>query len=195
MPRLISPVVPAGSLSKSEQPTIGIDAAVDLRPWMAEDAAAVRSAFADPEIQRWHLVRMDSQTEADEWITATRAGWNSETVAIWAIAERHRNTVLGRISLYFKDLRNVVGEVTYWVLPQARGSRLAARGASALSDWAFDTGGLHRIELLHSTRNTASCRVANRAGFAVEGIVRSAQLHLDGRHDMHLHSRVASGLG
>ena len=31
-----------------------------------------------------------------------------------------RGTVLGRISLYFKDLRNGVGEVTYWVLPRPR---------------------------------------------------------------------------
>ena len=116
-------------------------------------AAALRSAFADPEIQRWHAVRMDSQAEAVEWIIATRLGWQTESVATWAIADHDRSTVLGRISLYFKDLRQGVAEVTYWVLPEARGARLAVRATSAVSEWAFSVTGLHRIELLHSTRN------------------------------------------
>lgn len=194
MPRLIPPVVPAGSLGQSEQPTVDVDDRVRIRPWTPVDSAALRSAFADPEIQRWHAMRMDSQGEADEWIAATRTGWQTETVATWAIVEHGRNAVLGRISLYFKDLRHGAGEVTYWVLPEARGSRVAARSTSALSEWAFSVAGLHRIELLHSTQNPASCRVAEHAGFLAEGWLRSALLHLDGWHDMHLHSRIDSDL-
>jgi hypothetical protein len=33
-------------------------------------------------------------------------------------------------------------------------------------------------------------RVAGKAGFAFEGTKRSAVLHQDGWHDMHLHARV-----
>ncbi|MGO8889299.1 MAG: GNAT family N-acetyltransferase [Streptosporangiaceae bacterium] len=39
--------------------------------------------------------------------------------------------------------------------------------------------------------NTASCRVAAKAGFAAEGIQRSAVLHADGWHDMHVHARIS----
>jgi RimJ/RimL family protein N-acetyltransferase len=38
--------------------------------------------------------------------------------------------------------------------------------------------------------NTASCRVAGKAGFRLEGTLRSALLHTDGWHDMHLHGRT-----
>jgi len=50
--------------------------------------------------------------------------------------------------------------------------------------------GLHRLELRHSTANPASCRVAARAGFRLEGTLRSAMRHPDGWHDMHLHARL-----
>ena len=56
--------------------------------------------------------------------------------------------------------------------------------------WAVDELGLHRLFLLHSTANPASCRVAARAGFALEGTLRSAMRHPDGWHDMHLHGLV-----
>lgn len=50
--------------------------------------------------------------------------------------------------------------------------------------------GLQRLRLTHSVENPASCRVAERAGFALEGTMRSALLHEDGWHDEHLHARV-----
>ncbi|MFC7614839.1 GNAT family N-acetyltransferase [Actinokineospora soli] len=54
----------------------------------------------------------------------------------------------------------------------------------------FDDLKLHRLYLDHSTANTASCRVATKAGFTPEGTLRGAGLHADGWHDMHLHSRL-----
>ncbi|MEU8197752.1 GNAT family protein [Microbispora amethystogenes] len=54
--------------------------------------------------------------------------------------------------------------------------------------WGFEELGLHQLELHHSTRNHASCRVADKAGFAVEGVLRAALLHADGWHDMEVHA-------
>ena len=38
-------------------------------------------------------------------------------------------------------------------------------------------------------------RVAAKAGFTAEGTLRSALLHADGWHDMHLHARVLGDPG
>ena len=46
------------------------------------------------------------------------------------------------------------------------------------------------VELIHSTRNPASCRVAENAGYKLEGTKRREALHADGWHDMHLHARL-----
>ena len=40
--------------------------------------------------------------------------------------------------------------------------------------------------------NRASCRVAEKTGFAVEGMRRSAWLLADSRHDVHAHARLRS---
>jgi len=50
------------------------------------------------------------------------------------------------------------------------------------------------VELEHSTQNPASCRVAVKAQFAAEGVRRSAALHADGWHDMHVHVSISAQL-
>lgn len=190
MPRLVPPVVEAGSIGGRDQPTISVGDDTELRPWVPADAPVVLRAFADPDIQRWNRRRLDTLAEAEEWIATTETGWRTETVATWAIVDRSDPTVHGRVSLYFHDLGDGLGEVTYWVLPEARGRDFAGRAARAACDWAFRDVGLHRIEVAHSVHNAASCRVAAKAGFTAEGTRTSALLHEDGWHDMHVHARI-----
>ncbi|MET8297579.1 GNAT family protein [Streptomyces sp. NPDC005180] len=59
-----------------------------------------------------------------------------------------------------------------------------------ISRWAFEDLGLHRLRLCHAVANSASCRVAEKAGYSIEGTMRSALLHEDGWHDEHLHALV-----
>ena len=75
--------------------------------------------------------------------------------------------------------------------------RVSERAATSvvigLSRWALNDLGLHRVELAHSVANPASCRVADKAGFRLEGAKHRALLHADGWHDMHLHARTWDG--
>ena len=88
------------------------------------------------------------------------------------------------------DLTCCQGEVAYWTMPTRRGQDVASSAVEALTHWAFDDVGFHRLELTHSVHNLPSCRVAIKTGFDLEGVKRRAGLHLDGWHDMHLHARV-----
>ena len=190
MPRLVLPVLPAGSLATLAQPVLP-GAGFVLRPWRPEDAPAVAAAYRDPAIQLWHA-RSLSLDEAAAWIGRWPERWQAENGAGWAVAD---DRVLGQISLRTLDLAEGMAEISYWVVPAARGRQVAARALTVLGRWAFDVLGLHRIEVQHSTRNPASCRVAERAGYPAEGTKRSQALHADGWHDMHLHARVAGDPG
>lgn len=186
MPRLSAPVVPAGSLSQAEQPVLPAGDLL-LRPWAEADAQALLAAFADAEIRRWHVRSLESRPEAVELIARYNQQWQQETAAHWAVTGP---AVLGRVALRAIDLDEGSGEIAYWVTPAARGRGTAVRAVVALSEWALGDLGLHRLDLHHSVANTASCRVAGKAGYAYEGTRRSACLHADGWHDMHVHAQV-----
>jgi RimJ/RimL family protein N-acetyltransferase len=53
-----------------------------------------------------------------------------------------------------------------------------------ISGWGFDALRLERIELLAATRNPASQRVAERAGFTREAVLRSHTITGGERQDM-----------
>ena len=184
MPSSFPPTLPTGSFSASEHPRIAIDETTVLRPWLPDDAAALVEAFDDQAIRQWHVNRADTEDEARELISRWQSGWAAESEFNWAIVGAD-DTLLGRLALKGVDLFDAAAEVAYWTCAPARGRGLCTRAVVILSAWAFDAG-FHRLQLHHSTRNLASCRVATKAGFRAEGTRRGAALHVDGFHDLSL---------
>ncbi|MEU9651753.1 GNAT family N-acetyltransferase [Streptomyces sp. NPDC048110] len=190
MPYLNRPVLRAGTLSRTPQPTIPTGDGLLLRPWRAEDAPAVHAAFQDPVMHQWHIRAADSEEEVRGWIAEWQQAWDRESNVQWAVADAADDRLLGRVALRQVLLGDGVAEVAYWTTAGARGRGVAARATRTLARWALDEIGFQRLELSHAVANEASCRVAQKAGFALEGTKRSALLHPDGWHDMHLHARV-----
>ena len=190
MPLLVTPALPAGALRALGQPTLAVDERLALRPWRPSDVEAVRAAFDCPDIQRWHVRRMDSDEEAHGWIDGWAARWAAETDAGWAIVDPREDRVVGQVGLRTVALAEGSAQLSYWVLPAARGAGVAAGAVQALTGWAFDTLGLHRLFLMHSTANEPSCRVAAKVAFALEGTLRGHLRHADGWHDVHMHARL-----
>ena len=71
-------------------------------------------------------------------------------------------------------------ELGYVVAQAARGRGLATRALRLLTDWSFARLRLERLELMISPANTGSERVAERAGYRFEGVLRSKHIR-DGR--------------
>lgn len=189
MPVLVTSTVPAGSLAALSQPTLPAGNGVLLRPWSVDDAQAVMDAYQDDEIQRWHVMRADSLAETREWIAGWQRGWAAETDAIWAVVEAESGTLLGRAGLKHLKFSDGSADVAYWVVPAARGKGVCPQAVEAMAAWAFEAG-FERLDLEHAAGNTASCRVAEKTGFAMEGVRRSAWRLADGRHDVHAHARL-----
>jgi RimJ/RimL family protein N-acetyltransferase len=188
MPLLVEPALPEGVLRHTAQPRLAIDDLL-LRPWRQSDAAAVRTAYACPDIQRWHVRRFDTDVEAAEWIGQWADRWDAETAASWAVVD-DEDQPLGQVGLRNVSLAEACADVSYWVVPDARGRGVATRSVAALSSWAFEVIGFNRLSIHHSARNVGSCRVAERGGYRLEGVQRQAIKHADGWHDWHLHGRL-----
>jgi RimJ/RimL family protein N-acetyltransferase len=81
-------------------------------------------------------------------------------------------------------------ELGYSVVAQQRGRGVATAILRALTRWAFDEAGVLRATLIIAVGNTASERVAERSGYALEGVMRSLHQKGDRRCDAGLWSRL-----
>lgn len=188
MPRTVPPWLPAGHLRDREQPVLHDDGVV-LRPWTEVDAGLVSRAFADPAIAHWHMRTIADDDEARAFATGWGDRWRAESDAGFVVTLPDGDAV-GQVSLREIHLPSGWAELSYWVLPEARGRGVAVAALRTLARWAFDDLGMHRLEVLHAVGNGPSCRVAEKAGFTLEGTLTRVLQHADGWHDAHLHAAV-----
>ena len=186
----IAPVVPAGRMSEREQPVFQLANGMRLRPWESRDAEVLVDASRDPGIQHWNRPGHLTIDDVRERIARWRRRWETEEAAVWAVQRSDDDLAVGLIGVGDMDLKGGNAELLYWLIPAGRGSGAMVDATIRVSRWALDELGLHRLRITHSVANTASCRVAEKAGFALEGTMRSALLHADGWHDEHLHARI-----
>jgi RimJ/RimL family protein N-acetyltransferase len=163
-----------------------------LVPPRAEHAADVLVMFTDPEVQRWNPAPkvVDLESAAD-WLERSLA-WEAEW-AVWSIVGAD-GAFAGSCSLWQMDRRfHFTGSVGYRVAPWARRQGVATAAVAAMTRFGIDALGLERIELVHTIPNVGSCRVAERAGFTLEGTLRSEYRTFDGqRWDSHIHGLLAT---
>jgi RimJ/RimL family protein N-acetyltransferase len=148
-----------------------------LRPWRLEDVPAVTAACQDAEIARWLAFVPQPYTEEDArfYIRDCLAAGDDRTP--FAIADAATGEVIGSIEM---RINRLTGHIGYWLAAQARGRGLTAEALLALSGWGFGELGLGRVELVTDPDNIASQRVAEKAGFTREGILRSILVNRDG---------------
>ncbi|MBK6863039.1 MAG: GNAT family N-acetyltransferase [Ideonella sp.] len=82
-------------------------------------------------------------------------------------------------------------EIGYWRRAGFEGRGLVAEAVRALARMAFDALGARRVEIRMDPRNACSVRVAERAGFTFEGVLRQDSVDVKGAgRDTHVYSRV-----
>jgi RimJ/RimL family protein N-acetyltransferase len=176
------------------EPVVLQASGVRLRPWRADDAPAVLLAVRDPAIARWNPVDQPDPDlrVAQAWVQ-DRGDWTGSEHASFAVVSMDDDALLGSVSLFKIDRVHDNAEIGYWTVPRERGRGVATTAVDLVARWAFNVGELHRVQLYHAVDNPASCRVAAKAGFALEGWPRASYRYGDGQlHDEHLHGRLAA---
>jgi RimJ/RimL family protein N-acetyltransferase len=163
---------------------------VRLRPWREDDADAALAALVDPETALWNAGWVRTRDDAVYWLER-RMEWGGDH-ASWAVEDRTHGDLVGSVSIHTIDRETNDAEVGYWTAPAARGRGVAALAVDAACRWAFAALPVDRIELCHAVENTASGRVAEKAGFSFEGRLRRSYRYGDGvKHDELLWARLA----
>lgn len=149
-------------------------AGVVLRPWALDhgDVTALAAAWADPVLVAANGVPADvSAAGAARWICGDarrRSGGTCLDLVIGPVDGAR--TVLGEVGLRNIDLARRRAEISWWVAAEHRRRGRAVAAVRLLVGWALSApGGLDQVWARIDPSNTASARVADRAGLVVLG--------------------------
>lgn len=96
----------------------------------------------------------------------------------------------GMISFNHLDHENHAADIGYWLGVAYQGQNIMHRAVSGMCALGFTDLALHRLVIRAAVDNTASNRVAQKAGFTLEGVIRDNELLADGYHDENQYSRL-----
>ncbi len=152
------------------------DGRITLRPWRRTDVAELAHCCDDPEIARWLDTVPSPYTERDAaaFVSRVTQRWRDGSFWTFAVTDAEDGRVLGAIGCGWIDEPARVAEVGYWTRRDARGQGIAPRALRLTARWLFEEHGAERLQLRAETENVASQRVAEKAGFAREGVLRSS---------------------
>ena len=142
------------------------DGVVALEPWREDDAAELVACLdGDEEIGRWLDQIPQPYTVADALAFFGGLGETS-----YAVVDASSGRLLGGIGLRWSE---DVAEAGYWAREDARGRGVTTRALVLVSALAFEQGAA-RVQLRADVENEPSRRVAEKAGFTAEGVLRDA---------------------
>ncbi|WP_172194334.1 GNAT family N-acetyltransferase [Saccharibacillus qingshengii] len=96
------------------------------------------------------------------------------------MTDRETGRILGASGLHRFDWEARRFEIGYWVRTSCAGRGLVTEAVHGLTRFAADELGANRVEIRCDDRNVRSAAVAVRAGFALEGVLRSWRREEDG---------------
>ncbi len=164
-----------------------------LRPFQPEDADAVFRACQDEQIQRWTTVPSPYPRESADWFVGSCADFWAADNPTFACADAATGELLGSFNLHDCDAEEGP-HVGFWVAPQARGRGVAREVTRRLAKWAFVDLGFSRVRWAAYVGNTPSRRVAESAGFVVEGTARKGLVQRGVRVDAWVGSMLPEDL-
>jgi RimJ/RimL family protein N-acetyltransferase len=148
-----------------------------LRPFAESDFDAAWASREHPATSDW--VNTLPQTDGPSLVRFVEGRRRAGKLLHLVIAEPASGAFLGEVLLFLRTEEageRATGEIAYVVAPPARGRGIASEAVALLSGWAFEHLGLRRLQLSIRPDNTASRRVAEKAGYTYEGILRSKKL-------------------
>lgn len=169
-----------------------------LRPPCPGDGAQVFAAVAEsitelrrfPASMPWALA--EPQVEVSEaYCRQASANFALRKDLPYLLFERSSGDLVGASGLHRFDWAVPRFEIGYWCRSSRSGQGYITEAVQALAAMAFDTLGARRVEIFTDDQNQPSWRVAERAGFVLEGVHRHMRIDPDGQlRDMRVYALV-----
>jgi ribosomal-protein-serine acetyltransferase len=148
-----------------------------LRVAAAEDVPAVHAAVIASwtELSRylsWAQGAPPTLQEGIERVDYLNARFEDRSELTFLIFEKRAGTFIGICGLFQFDWTVPRGEIAYWCATKKVGHGYITEAVLALTEFAWSLG-LVRVEIRCDAKNLRSRAVAERAGFALEGVLKN----------------------
>lgn len=150
-----------------------------LRPPRSGDGAVLFEALTEslPELRRFlsslPWVAAEQTLESSEaFCRNAEANFLTRKDLPFFVFEKKTGNLVASTGLHRTVWQIPKTEVGYWCRTKAGGNGFVTEAVKALTDYAFRHVKAVRVELITDEENLASRRVAERAGYTLEGILR-----------------------
>jgi ribosomal-protein-serine acetyltransferase len=150
-----------------------------LRATRAGEGAAVCEAVAESfaELKRWMPWAQQPMTREDceKHCRDMQAKWHARETLDFCFFHKADARLAGKGGLHTIDWTVPKFEIGYWIRSRDARQGVATEATSALVEFARARLGAKRVEITSDARNMASRRVAEKSGFALEGVLRQSR--------------------
>ena len=115
-----------------------------------------------------------SFTVSEAYCREYRSKFIARQDLLFFLFAKEDGALVGNIGLHRIDWTIPKVEIGYWCRTSAQGKGLTLEAVRAMTDFAFTQLAAQRIEIRADAQNTASWRVAEKAGYTLEGTLRHA---------------------
>lgn len=144
-----------------------------IRKWQKEDAGDLAEALNNIKIQdnlRDGLPCPYTQKDADEFIAAMLAVDEDQS---YPFAIQCEEKVVGSIGVFRnQNIHSRTAEMGYYIAEPFWGRGLGTSAVKQISDYIFEHTDIIRIYAEPFAHNQASCRILEKAGYQLEGVLR-----------------------
>lgn len=140
------------------------------------DGAAGNEAIreSEAELHPWMpwVHPLPSPDDTEQVYRQMAAQWLTRESLPMILLRKTDGLFVGGSGLMCRDWGVPFFEIGYWVRTSLRGQGYITEAVRAQTRFAFDVLGARRVEIRMDARNTLSARVAERAGYTLEGRLR-----------------------
>lgn len=163
-----------------------------LKRWERKDAAELAAALNNKRIHdnlRDGLPFPYTQADAEDYIASMM---EADPDKVFAFAIRVENTVVGSIGAFRQNnIHARTAELGYYLAQEYWGKGLMTQAVKQLCAYVFSETDILRIFAEPFAYNTASCRVLEKAGFSLEGVLRSNAVKNGNIIDMKMYAIIS----
>ncbi len=158
-----------------------------LRPPRTGDGAVLFEALVEslPDLRRFlaslpWVAAEQTLASAETFCRNAEANFLSRKDLPFLVFDKGSGHLLASVGLHRTVWQTPKTEIGYWCRSSACGQGFVTEAVAALVDYAFCHLQAVRIEIVTDEENTASRRVAERAGFTLEAVLRHERRAPDG---------------